>query len=191
MKLFRGHRSLSCATGCSSHGHRYHKAISSLSRQGAQHNCSVSMVEASPVASSCSGPEPRSTSRRVILSAAAAALLTQWAWAAQPASAASQKVEPQLVQAFQDAMAATTYEESEAAWTRAIELSPTNSSAVSNRGTVRLQYGHWQAAYDDLQAALQLEQQQSGTPSAILLNNLGNAEGGLGRWSDAMQVCSR
>lgn len=24
-------------------------------------------------------------------------------------------------------------------------------------------------------------------PSAILLNNLGNAEGALGRWSDAMQ----
>lgn len=78
-------------------------------------------------------------------------------------------------------------QDSEAAWSRAIDLSPSNAAAWSNRGTVRLQYGYWQAAYEDLQEALKLEQQQTGTPSAILLNNLGNAEGALGHWPDAMQ----
>lgn len=78
-------------------------------------------------------------------------------------------------------------QEQEAAWTKAINISPSNAAAWSNRGTAHLQNGHWHAAYEDLVTALQLEQQQTGAPSAILLNNLGNAEGALGRWKDAMQ----
>lgn len=74
-----------------------------------------------------------------------------------------------------------------AAWTRAIQLSPDNAAAWSNRGTVYLQQGNWQAAHDDLQTAMQLEQQQMGQASALVLNTLGNTEGALGRWSDAMQ----
>lgn len=44
------------------------------------------------------------------LAAAAASVLTQQVWAAAPAMAARQQMDPLLLQAFQDAMAATTYE---------------------------------------------------------------------------------
>lgn len=73
------------------------------------------------------------------------------------------------------------------AWSRVIELGPDNAAAWSNRGTLRLQNQQWAAAYDDLQRAVALEQQRSGSASAVVLNNLGNVEGALGRWGDAMQ----
>jgi tetratricopeptide (TPR) repeat protein len=75
----------------------------------------------------------------------------------------------------------------EAAWTKAINLAPNNAAAWSNRGTARLQNGKWQAAYDDLSAAARLEEQQLGSADGLTLNNLGNAEGALGRWQDAMR----
>jgi tetratricopeptide (TPR) repeat protein len=75
----------------------------------------------------------------------------------------------------------------EAAWSHAIELSPENAAAWGNRGSVRLQAGRWAAAYDDLATAARLEQAALGMPSAITLNSLGNAEGALGRWQDALQ----
>jgi tetratricopeptide (TPR) repeat protein len=75
----------------------------------------------------------------------------------------------------------------EAAWTKAINLAHDNAAAWSNRGTARLQNGQWQAAYDDLSAAARLEEQQLGAANGLTLNNLGNAEGALGRWQDAMQ----
>jgi tetratricopeptide (TPR) repeat protein len=80
----------------------------------------------------------------------------------------------------------------ERAWSRAVELAPDNAAAWSNRGTARLQAGRWRAAYDDLAHALELEAAQCGGArvsdgvSALLLNQLGNAEGALGRWGDAM-----
>eukprot|EP00775_Hariotina_reticulata_P006291 gene6291-6527_t len=76
--------------------------------------------------------------------------------------------------------------EKDASWTKAISISPDNAAAWSNRGTVRLQNGQWSAAYDDLLHALQLEQQQAGTASPLLLNELGNAEGALGKWQMAL-----
>lgn len=75
----------------------------------------------------------------------------------------------------------------EASWTKAIRLAPDNAAAWSNRGTARLQNGQWRAAYEDLLAAAHLEEQQLGAASGLTQNNLGNAEGALGRWQDAMQ----
>jgi tetratricopeptide (TPR) repeat protein len=76
----------------------------------------------------------------------------------------------------------------ERAWTRAVELAPENAAAWSNRGTARLQAGRWRDAYDDLSYALQLETRAFGGDnvadgvSALLLNQLANSEGALGRW---------
>ncbi|ABO94537.1 predicted protein [Ostreococcus lucimarinus CCE9901] len=84
-------------------------------------------------------------------------------------------------------MQATTYEESEAIWTKAIELSPegsrARSAAFSNRGTLRLQYQEWQGAVDDLQASVDLD---GNNPDPLSLNNLGNAKGALNQWDSAM-----
>eukprot|EP00879_Flechtneria_rotunda_P016566 GHRR01017335.1.p1 GENE.GHRR01017335.1~~GHRR01017335.1.p1 ORF type:complete len:278 (+),score=88.77 GHRR01017335.1:808-1641(+) len=109
------------------------------------------------------------------------------AWPAH-AAASKQKINPRLIEAFQKAMAANgNYEAMEAGWTQAINIDPNSAPAWSNRGTARLQNSQWQAAYEDLAHALQLEQQQTGQPSALLLNNLGNTEAALGQWQDAMQ----
>ena len=68
------------------------------------------------------------------------------------------------------------------AWTDAINLDPSNSSAWSNRGTSRLQFGRWEDARSDLLRALELETAQGGKPSGLLLNQLGNADGAVGEW---------
>lgn len=34
---------------------------------------------------------------------------------------------------------------------------------------------------------MMLEQQQTGSASAVVVNNLGNVQGALGRWADALQ----
>lgn len=73
------------------------------------------------------------------------------------------------------------------AWSQVIELAPTNSVAWSNRGTVRLQFGRWQAALGDLLMALDLETKGGARPSPLLLNQLGNVEGSLGNWASACQ----
>jgi hypothetical protein len=50
----------------------------------------------------------------------------------------------------------------EAAWTRCIDLAPTNAAAWSNRGAARMQAARWQEAYDDFQHSAALEQEQGG-----------------------------
>lgn len=71
------------------------------------------------------------------------------------------------------------------AWTEAIQLDPGSSSAWSNRGTLRLQFGRWQEARDDLMHAVELELKAGGPASGLTLNQLGNAEGAMGRWEVA------
>lgn len=78
-------------------------------------------------------------------------------------------------------------QDTDRAWGEVIKLGPENAAAWGNRGTLRLQNQQWAAAYEDLQHAVALEQQQTGTASAVVMNNLGNVEGALGRWDDAMQ----
>ena len=68
------------------------------------------------------------------------------------------------------------------AWTDAINVDPSNSSAWSNRGTSRLQFGRWDDARSDLKKALELETQGGGKPSGLLLNQLGNSDGAVGDW---------
>ncbi|KAI8462320.1 MAG: hypothetical protein J3K34DRAFT_527828 [Monoraphidium minutum] len=112
-----------------------------------------------------------------------------------PAAAAARgAVDPKVAKAFADAMAAQgDFEAMERAWTRAVELAPGNAAALSNRGTARLQAGRWGDACADLAAALELEERQlaggggEGSGRSLLLNQLGNAEGALGRWEDAMR----
>ena len=99
------------------------------------------------------------------------------------AAASSQDDIKALTELFIRAMRAPTYEEADAAWTEAIALAPNNSSAWSNRGTLRLQYSEWASAVDDLQRAVDLD---GDTPDALALNNLGNAKGALNRWDEAM-----
>ena len=106
---------------------------------------------------------------------------------AEPATAADEVDTKKLTELFNRAMQATTYEESEAIWTKAIELSPegsrARSAAFSNRGTLRLQYQEWQGAVDDLQASVDLD---GNNPDPLSLNNLGNAKGALNQWDSAM-----
>jgi tetratricopeptide (TPR) repeat protein len=73
------------------------------------------------------------------------------------------------------------------AWTDAISLDANNSSAWSNRGTLRLQHGHWADARSDLLQALELEMADGGQPSGLVLNQLGNADGAVGLWEDACE----
>ncbi|KAF8072724.1 hypothetical protein HT031_000384 [Scenedesmus sp. PABB004] len=131
----------------------------------------------------------RPLGRRGTLAAAAAAglLLAAPQRAARAAAARPPAVDPALAVAFQEALAARSFADADAAWGRAIALAPENAAARSNRGTVRLQAGEWAAAYDDLAAAAALEAEQRGAASGVLLNNLGNAEGALGRWPDALR----
>ena len=95
----------------------------------------------------------------------------------------------ELTELFNRAMQASTYEESEAAWTRAIEItepaSRARSAALSNRGTLRLQYSDWTGAVADLQASVDGD---GNNPDPLALNNLGNALGALGRWDEAMSA---
>ena len=84
-------------------------------------------------------------------------------------------------------MSAPTFEESDALWGEALKLSPPNSpamsAALSNRGTLRLQYREWASALVDLQASVDMD---GDSPDPLALNNLGNAKGALGRWDEAM-----
>ena len=91
-----------------------------------------------------------------------------------------------LTRAFEDAMAAgADYDAADAAWTRAIAIAPNNSAAWSNRGTKRLQAGRWRDARDDLERSVELSPDPD-NPDPLTLNNLGNAEGALGRWDVAI-----
>lgn len=129
--------------------------------------------------------EPVFSRRGVLLSAAASAMLS---FSTAPAPASAAVVDPTLVQLFNQAMSARgNREEAERAWSEAIAFAPDNSATWSNRGTLRLQYGQWQEAAEDLQHALDLELATTGKPNALLLNNLGNARGALGQWDIALQ----
>ena len=91
-----------------------------------------------------------------------------------------------LIAAFDEAMrAGEDYGKADQAWTKAIELAPTNASAWSNRGTKRLQAGRWRDARDDLEKSIELSPDLN-NPDPLTLNNLGNAEGALGNWDSAM-----
>jgi tetratricopeptide (TPR) repeat protein len=105
-----------------------------------------------------------------------------------PAAPARPAVSQELIKAFQEAMAAQgNFDKMEETWSKAIALAPDNAAAWSNRGTARLQAGRWRQAYEDLLHACDLEAaQNSGEVSSLLLNNLGNAEGALDLWDDAM-----
>lgn len=104
-------------------------------------------------------------------------------------AATNTDVAEELNDLFNRAMQAPTYEESEKAWTRAIEIaprgSPARSAALSNRGTLRLQYSEWEGAVQDLQESVD---DDGDRPDALALNNLGNALGALGRWDEAMSA---
>ncbi|KAK9863256.1 hypothetical protein WJX84_010853 [Apatococcus fuscideae] len=90
---------------------------------------------------------------------------------------------------FREALEAPDFQSADEAWSKAISLKPGNAAAWSNRGTKRLQAGRWREAREDLQKALALEASQSveHEPSSMVLNNLGNAEGALGDWTEARQ----
>ena len=91
-----------------------------------------------------------------------------------------------LVRAFDEAMSAgSDFAKADEAWTRAIAIAPTNAAAWSNRGTKRLQAGRWADARDDLERSVELSPDPD-APDPLTLNNLGNAEGALGRWDAAM-----
>ncbi|CAL6320563.1 unnamed protein product [Bathycoccus prasinos] len=91
-----------------------------------------------------------------------------------------------LSQLFNQAMNASSYEDAENAWSKAIELAPNNSAALSNRGTLRLQAGQWSAAIEDLQRSIEIDVKEGKTADASVLNNLGNAKGAVGDWESAM-----
>ena len=91
-----------------------------------------------------------------------------------------------LVRAFDEAMSAgSDFAKADEAWTKAIAIAPTNAAAWSNRGTKRLQAGRWADARDDLERSVELSPDPD-APDPLTLNNLGNAEGALGRWDAAM-----
>ena len=151
------------------------------------------LATASTAAAAPSEATAAMSRRSAAAAAAAAAAALALAAAPAPARAAGGGVDPALAKAFADAMAAQgDFDAMERAWTRAVELAPDNAAALSNRGTARLQAGRWRDAYDDLSAALALEERRFGSRrvadgvSALLYNQLGNAEGALGMWDAAM-----
>lgn len=84
---------------------------------------------------------------------------------------------PELQRIFQEAfVAGSDFAKADKAWSRAIELDPSNSAAWSNRGTLRLQFSRWEAAATDLQRAADLDVQEKGQADALVLNNLVRSE---------------
>ncbi|KAF5838445.1 hypothetical protein DUNSADRAFT_2839 [Dunaliella salina] len=96
--------------------------------------------------------------RRAVCSTATSLAISLAIQISDPAAANS--ADRRLYQAFLDAFSAQGFEAQDAAWTRAINLSPENSAAWSNRGTLRLQNNRWAAAQADLAHAVELEVQQ-------------------------------
>ena len=130
-----------------------------------------------------------SASRRTALVAAlaGAAFAARDLASARAAVAGEKSVDMKaLVRAFDEAMSAgSDFAKADEAWTRAIAIAPTNAAAWSNRGTKRLQAGRWADARDDLERSVELSPDPN-APDPLTLNNLGNAEGALGRWDAAM-----
>ena len=142
---------------------------------------------AGPILDASSKP-PSSTRRAALFSAAVVAGASALSLGiARPASANASADAKRLAETFNAAMSAPTFEESDALWGEALKLSPPNSpamsAALSNRGTLRLQYREWASALVDLQASVDMD---GDSPDPLALNNLGNAKGALGRWDEAM-----
>eukprot|EP01023_Acetabularia_acetabulum_P008079 TRINITY_DN13506_c0_g2_i9.p1 TRINITY_DN13506_c0_g2~~TRINITY_DN13506_c0_g2_i9.p1 ORF type:complete len:316 (-),score=48.91 TRINITY_DN13506_c0_g2_i9:240-1187(-) len=97
-------------------------------------------------------------------------------------------VDARIAEAFNKALVAGgDYKTADSAWSEAIDMDPSNSAAWSNRATTRLQAGRWQDAKADFLTSLELEQKGADDVSALLYNNLGNAQGACGEWEDAMK----
>ena len=69
-----------------------------------------------------------------------------------------------LLQLFNQAMNANSYEDAENAWTKAIDLALEQLAAFSNRGTLRLQAGQWRAAIEDLQRSIEIDEKEAEAP---------------------------
>lgn len=138
------------------------------------------------IPSTLTAPLRAPTRRAALLSVIFGGLLALFA---KEEASATTNDSKELIELFNRAMQATTYEESEAAWTRAIEMtepaSRARSAALSNRGTLRLQYSDWMGAVADLQESVDGD---GDNPDPLALNNLGNALGALGRWDEAMSA---
>ncbi|CAG9461942.1 unnamed protein product [Pedinophyceae sp. YPF-701] len=150
----------------------------------------------------CAARAPRATEaalgrRGAFLGALTAALGSVVAREAQAAAAKmDQKTLKALQAAFQEAFDAGMngdLDRADAAWGKCIDLVPTNSASWSNRGTLRLQRGQWNEAAADLEQALKLEEEANGPAGAdaLVLNNLANARGAQGRWSEAKTLYGR
>ena len=152
-------------------------------RPGQQRATTVASARGEPSSSS------RSPSRRTALvsALAGAAFAARDLASARAAVAGEKSVDMKaLVRAFDEAMSAgSDFAKADEAWTRAIAIAPTNAAAWSNRGTKRLQAGRWADARDDLERSVELSPDPN-APDPLTLNNLGNAEGALGRWDAAM-----
>lgn len=145
------------------------------------------ILDASPVASATGNETNEASTRRAaIFSAVIAGASALSLGVARPANAGAADAK-KLAETFNAAMSAPTFEESDALWGEAVKLSPPGSpamsAALSNRGTLRLQYREWASALEDLQASVDLD---GDSPDPLALNNLGNAKGALGRWDEAM-----
>lgn len=97
---------------------------------------------------------------------------------------------------FREAFEAGTkgdFDAADKAWSNIIDIDKNNSASWSNRGTLRLQLGRWDAAAEDLQKALDLEEISKGGENVdcLVMNNLANARGAQGRWDDARSLYKR
>ena len=129
---------------------------------------------------------PRGTGRRQVvhltpLLAGLAAGLGGPLAAAPRAEALSKKVEAKFLAAMQ-----LEGQQAINAWNEVIGLDETNAGAWANRGAVKLQVGEWAAAERDLLEAARLDEAAGSPPSALVLNDLGNVQGALGQWEDAI-----
>ena len=136
--------------------------------------------------SELSTTSPKGRRRAMTMGATSAFLLAFSFSTPNEAFASSTGSSVELSQLFNHAMNAKSYEDAENAWTKAIELAPSNSAAFSNRGTLRLQAGQWQAAIEDLQRSIEIDANDGRSADASVLNNLGNAKGAIGEWESAM-----
>lgn len=170
-------QTLPCRTAASSRYPQLQRQVSS--RPAIQRH-----VHTTSESHAAEGGQLATTRRQMLLLAAAVP-----AFIPQPAAAASQSAySPAFLRAFEQALSVMgSWSDQDRAWSEVVRLGPDNAAAWSNRGTLRLQNQQWAAAYEDLLQAVALEQQQTGSVSAVVLNNLGNVEGALGHWEDAMQ----
>lgn len=119
--------------------------------------------------------------RREVLASLSLALVVACRPAfAEPASAVADEL-------FAQALASSSFEDSDRLYGRVLELQPDNTVALANRGTLRLQHRLWSDAASDLKRAVSLDGGlQSAAPVAV--NNLGNALSAIGDWQGALDA---